>query len=156
MRFQIEAREPLLDSRLAAYALSLGGDGLINEAAAGCAGKRPLRELFDLYPTVCLRRSAGGAKLRCTSARASRARMSRRGSISPTRRSATPSSRRRGPDSRSTSRPRRKERYISRCFLNVSTSAACHTSPRGRSLKFPAIKLGKEAVANLAEYLAAA
>ena len=50
MRFQIEAREPLLDSRLAAYALSLGGDGLINEAAAGCAGKRPLRELFDLYP----------------------------------------------------------------------------------------------------------
>ena len=49
MRFQIEAREPLLDSQLAAYALSLDAKSLVSGVAAGYSGKQPLRELFDLY-----------------------------------------------------------------------------------------------------------
>ena len=50
MKFQIEAREPLLDSSLAAYALSLDAGALVGGGGAGVSGKRPLRELFALYP----------------------------------------------------------------------------------------------------------
>ncbi len=50
MHFQIEAREPMLDSRLAAYAQALGPEDLVTKAGAGVSGKQPLRELFDLYP----------------------------------------------------------------------------------------------------------
>jgi asparagine synthase (glutamine-hydrolysing) len=45
----VEAREPLLDSALARYALSLPAEALV-EGDGAPIGKKPLRALWDLYP----------------------------------------------------------------------------------------------------------
>jgi asparagine synthase (glutamine-hydrolysing) len=50
MRFELEVREPFLDSALAAYAGSLGVDALLKNVNGALRGKEPLRELYDLYP----------------------------------------------------------------------------------------------------------
>jgi asparagine synthase (glutamine-hydrolysing) len=49
LHHQVEAREPLLDSELARYALALPAEALV-DAAGGQIGKQPLRALWDLYP----------------------------------------------------------------------------------------------------------
>jgi asparagine synthase (glutamine-hydrolysing) len=157
MRFQIEAREPLLDSRLAAYALSLGGDALINEASAGFAGKRPLRELFDLYPgalpeairrrrKIALHVGSGLDKSQNVSpwidfangavGDAEFAEARRQFALYP---------------------PASKEEalYLTLLSERMDLSRVPHLAARPL-LKFPAVKLGKEAFASLAEYLAAA
>jgi len=48
LHHRVEAREPLLDSALAQYALSLPAEALIDSGNG--AGKKPLRALWDLYP----------------------------------------------------------------------------------------------------------
>jgi len=50
MRFELEVREPFLDSALAAYAGSLGVGALLKNVNSALRGKEPLRELYDLYP----------------------------------------------------------------------------------------------------------
>lgn len=50
MHFQIELREPFLDTAVVEYALDLGGAGLIDEIDGHARGKAPLRALYDLYP----------------------------------------------------------------------------------------------------------
>ena len=51
MRFQLEMREPFLDPRVISYAGSLDPAALVDRTASGPRGKRPLRELYDLYPS---------------------------------------------------------------------------------------------------------
>jgi asparagine synthase (glutamine-hydrolysing) len=50
MRFEVEVREPFLDSALAAYVNSLGVNALLKNVNGALRGKEPLRELYDLYP----------------------------------------------------------------------------------------------------------
>jgi len=50
MRFAVETREPFLDPRVAAYALGLGRDSLIDIVRGKPRGKKCLRALYDLYP----------------------------------------------------------------------------------------------------------
>jgi asparagine synthase (glutamine-hydrolysing) len=50
MRFALETREPFLDPGVAAYALNLRGDALVENVNALPRGKKPLRALYDLYP----------------------------------------------------------------------------------------------------------
>jgi len=49
LHHRVEAREPLLDSALARYALALPADALVDCDGAQI-GKKPLRALWDLYP----------------------------------------------------------------------------------------------------------
>ncbi|MBS0275408.1 MAG: hypothetical protein JSR55_13720 [Proteobacteria bacterium] len=50
MRFALETREPFLDPGVAAYALNLHRDALVENANGLPRGKKPLRALYDLYP----------------------------------------------------------------------------------------------------------
>lgn len=50
MRFELEVREPFLDTRLAAHALGLEGGALVERVNGAARGKAPLRALYDLYP----------------------------------------------------------------------------------------------------------
>jgi len=50
MRFQLEIREPFLDTRLVQYALGMGGRDLVAGGDGGPVGKQPLRAIYDLYP----------------------------------------------------------------------------------------------------------
>jgi asparagine synthase (glutamine-hydrolysing) len=49
MRFELEVREPFLDSALAAYADSMNADELLRNVGGALRGKEPLREIYDLY-----------------------------------------------------------------------------------------------------------
>ncbi len=50
MRFEVEVREPFLDSGVAAYAASLGAAALLKSVGGSLRGKEALRQLYDLYP----------------------------------------------------------------------------------------------------------
>lgn len=49
MRFQVEAREPLLDPRLATFALGASSAELVGGSGGKPVGKSPLRGLWELY-----------------------------------------------------------------------------------------------------------
>jgi asparagine synthase (glutamine-hydrolysing) len=50
MRFELEFRDPFLDPGVVAYALGLGGAGLLETVDGRLRGKAPLRGLWSLYP----------------------------------------------------------------------------------------------------------
>ena len=50
MRFQVEAREPFLDTAVVALALRSPGSALLTRGKGGVRGKAPLRALFDRHP----------------------------------------------------------------------------------------------------------
>jgi asparagine synthase (glutamine-hydrolysing) len=50
MRYQVEMREPFLDPAVANYALALAPQALVRETGGLPVGKRPLRDLYALYP----------------------------------------------------------------------------------------------------------
>ena len=50
MRFQLEVREPFLDIEVAAHGLDLAASALVRTANGKPVGKRPLRDLYNLYP----------------------------------------------------------------------------------------------------------
>ena len=52
MRFQLEVREPFLDRTIVEYARGLDRSALVNYAAGVPIGKAPLRELYDVYPSL--------------------------------------------------------------------------------------------------------
>ena len=51
MRFEVEIREPFLDSDLAAYAGSLDAGALLKSVGGTLRGKEALRQIYDLYPS---------------------------------------------------------------------------------------------------------
>ncbi len=51
MRFELEIREPFLDSAIVDYAAGLDASALIKTVNGLPQGKQPLRALYDLYPT---------------------------------------------------------------------------------------------------------
>jgi asparagine synthase (glutamine-hydrolysing) len=50
MRFELEVRDPFLDPKVVAYALSLGAAGLLDSVDGKWRGKAPLRALWSLHP----------------------------------------------------------------------------------------------------------
>jgi asparagine synthase (glutamine-hydrolysing) len=50
MRFELEIREPLLDTALASYAMRLEPSSLLRLVDGGLRGKQSLRDIYDLYP----------------------------------------------------------------------------------------------------------
>ena len=52
MRFQLEIREPFLDTDLVEYAAGLDASALLTTVNGTPQGKQPLRALYDLYPEL--------------------------------------------------------------------------------------------------------
>ncbi len=52
MRFELEIREPFLDTDLVAYAARLDASALLKTVAGLPQGKQPLRALYDLHPEL--------------------------------------------------------------------------------------------------------
>jgi asparagine synthase (glutamine-hydrolysing) len=63
MRYQVEMREPFLDPAVANYALALAPAALVRPAGGLPVGKRPLRDLYALYPEMLPASIAARAKV---------------------------------------------------------------------------------------------
>ena len=158
MRFQIEAREPMLDSRLAAYALALGPEALLTPgAAAGVSGKRPLRAVFDLYPGALPDAIRRRRKLALHVGSG----LDKSQTVSPwidyAEAAVSDAEFALGRQEFALFKPTSKEEvlYLRLLSEHIDWRRAPHLALRPY-LKFPAQSLGKEAAASLAEYLAAA
>jgi len=147
----------LLDTRLAAYALQLGGDALIDGSAAGLAGKRPLRELFDLYPD----RLPQAIRRRRKVALHVGSGLDKSQNVSPwidfANEAVSDAEFAAARREFALYQPTSKEEvlYLKLLSERMDLSRVPHLAARP-FVKFPAIRLGKEAVASLADYLAAA
>ncbi len=157
MRFQVEAREPMLDSALAAYALAVSPETLVATHGARPVGKQPLRELWDLYPEhlpIAIRR-------RRKVALHVGAGLDRSQNESPWIDYANEAvSDADFADARkefALFRPTTKEEalYLRLLAERLDLTRVPHLALRPH-LRFPAINLAKEAMTSLAEFLAAA